>query len=213
MKKIIIGALVVYFSMCTAQAGIIAKYQVGNYNFGNAAHGLYTFGAYNPQAFTIDALFTVFDNNGHITATLDGSLANANHSGTINLDFDDWRDNFNYKVEGGANNGGINADFFVDISGTININNTQFSISNCDQCGYAFQYGLGANAKNPNELGASAWIQHAGHTGTQHWDLNVGFSAVPEPGILMLISLGLIGLVLNKRKQQLQHFSGSQYLA
>ncbi len=200
MKKIIISALIAYFSLSTAQAGIVAQYKVSNYNFGNAAHGLYTFGAYKPQTFTIDALFTVFENNGHITATLDGSLTNANHSGTINLDFDDWRDNFNYKVEGGANNGGVNADYFVDISGTINIDANQFSISNCVQCGYAFQYGLGANAKNPNEFGASAWIQHAGQTGTQHWDLNLGFTAVPEPGVLLLMSLGLIGLGLSKRK-------------
>ncbi len=203
MRNIIISALVAYFCIGTAQAEIIAKYQVGNYNFGNAAHGLYTFGDYSPQTFTIDALFTVFDNNGHITATLDGTLTNPNHSGTINLDFDDWRDNYNYKVEGGANNGGINADFFVDISGIINIDNTQFTITNCSQCGYAFQYGLGANAKNPNELGASAWVQHAGQSGTQHWDLNLGFTAVPEPGILMLMSLGLIGFALTRRKQQL----------
>ena len=203
MKQIIMGVLIAYFSISAAQAGIIAQYKVGNYNYGSAAHGLYTFGAYQPQTFTIDALFTVFDNNGDITATLDGSLTNANHSGTINLDFDDWRDNFNYKVEGGANNGGINADYFVDISGTININATQFSISNCVPCGFAFQYGLGANAKNPNELGASAWIQHAGQTGTQHWDLNLGFSAVPEPGVLLLMSLGLLGLGLSKRQHQI----------
>lgn len=201
MKKIVISALIAYFGICTAQAGVIAQYKVGNYNFGNAAHGLYTFGDYKPQAFTIDALFTVFENNGDITATLDGTLTNVNHSGTINLDFDDWRDNFNYKVEGGANNGGINADYFVDISGTINIDANQFSISNCVQCGYAFQYGLGANAKNPNEDGASAWIQHAGQTGTRHWDLNLGFTAVPEPGVLLLMSLGLIGLGLSKRKR------------
>ncbi len=209
MKKLIISVLIAYISICTAQAGIVSQYKVSNYNSGAADHGLYTFGDYKPQAFTIDALFTVFDTNGDITATLDGTLSNVNHNGTINLDFDDWRDNFAYKVEGGANNGGINADYFVDISGTIGIGTDVYQISNCVACGYAFQYGLGANAKNPNEVGASAWIQHAGQTGTQHWDLNLGFEGplppteVSEPGILILISLGLIGFVLNKRKSQI----------
>ena len=200
MRKIVIGALIAYFSISTAQAGIIAQYNVGNYNFGNAAHGLFTFGDYKPETFTIDAQFIISENNGVKTATLDGTLTNANHNGTINLDFADWRNTFNYKDEQGAPNGD-NADYFVDISGTIKIGLDEFVIANCVNCTYAFQYGLGANAKNPNELGASAWIQHAGQTGTDHWDLNLGFTAVPEPGVLILMSLGLIGFGLIKRKR------------
>ncbi len=213
MKKIIISALIAFFSMSvTAQAGIIANYKVSNYNAGTAKHGLYTFGDFVPQEFTIDAIFTIFENNGVKTATLDGTLTNASHSGTINLDLDNWQDTFNYKVEGGANNGGVNADYFVGISGEISIDGNPLLIANCVACGYAFQYGIGANAKNPTELGASAWIQHENQTGTQHWDLNLSFTdspvpptSVPEPGVLILISLGLFGLVLNTRRRQISY--------
>lgn len=116
MYKLIAGSFLVLLSLSTAQAGIIAQYDVQTYNGGTAAHGLYTFGDYTPQEFDIDALFTVSENNGDITATLIGSLSNINYTGSIDLQLDDWRDSYNYKVEGGANNGGVNADFFVDIA-------------------------------------------------------------------------------------------------
>jgi hypothetical protein len=98
MYKLIAGSFLVLLSLSTAQAGIIAQYDVQTYNGGTAA------------------LFTVSENNGDITATLIGSLSNINYTGSIDLQLDDWRDSYNYKVEGGANNGGVNADFFVDIA-------------------------------------------------------------------------------------------------
>ena len=207
MKKILISAFLVLMGTSIAQAGIIAQYNVSNFNGGTAAHGLYTFGNPSPTTWTIDALFTISEDNSNVkTATLIGTLMNGTNNGSINLSLSNWADTGPYKQEQGAADPNPNADFFFGMTGTIVLNGTSYTnIQACSACdnnaGYGFQYGLGANAKNANELGASSWIQHSGLSGTSHWDLNLAFSAVPEPTTLLLMGLGIFGLGFKGRKR------------
>ena len=165
MKKLLTIVFFVIAASSTAQAGVIATYDVINFNNGSAAHGLYTFGSYSPQVFNIDAVFTVSENGGSVkTAALVGTVWNSGNNGTINMNFWDWQDTGPYKQESGAAGGGLasgDADFFSQMDGTITIGTDVYSgIQSCAACdgnaGYGSQYGLGANAKNATELGASA---------------------------------------------------------
>jgi hypothetical protein len=71
---------------------------------------------------------------------------------------------------------------------------------------FAFQFGNGANAKNRNEFGGSALLTSTGpNMISDHWDLNLALTDVtstdvPVSNSLALMSIGLLGFFVRKRK-------------
>ena len=227
MKKLVLG-LIFGFAANTASAGLIAQYSIQDYNNGAGPHGLWTNGhSYGgDNTFEISSgLFSIFDHAGVYTATFDAIAFNSkDHKAVINLDLTDFEEltaNVTYKKEGGkdpihivedplalASPTNEDIDYFKVLSGTVDIFNVgpnpevlvnSFSMMNC--CAPVFQFGNGANAKNPNEFGASAWI-NTSKTGAGHWDLNVSLVAVPEPSTIALFGLGLLGMGFARRRKK-----------
>ncbi|MCH9699010.1 MAG: hypothetical protein K0U68_12985 [Gammaproteobacteria bacterium] len=180
-------------------------------------HGLWTSqdiqtGSGSPY-FSIDGLLNIDDsaaNSNNWTATLVAKATNPQGlEADINLAFNNWTTDYNYKQEGGLPYNPANVDFFTSVLGTITIDNNIYDIDGFAS-GFGFQYGLGANAKNPNAFGASAWIQSCqnGVNGacmnSHHWDLNLNLAPapVPIPGAVYLFVSGLFGLGIFKRKNQ-----------
>jgi len=214
----ILGGMVLSSAAAT-NAAIIEQYEVHNYNGGSAPHGLWTNGNYGDNTFSFNAgsLFTIEENAGVLSATLTGTATNDSLTAVFDLTFSDFAETFNYKHENGIAYDQVldspDVDFFTALDGTITIGSDVYDIRLCDDCGYGFQYGTGANAKNPNELGGSAWISNQFMTGTQHWDLNLSFTPVPvtppgnpnpvpAPASLVLFGLGLLALGATRRLVQ-----------
>lgn len=191
-------------------------YQVSDATSGSSyPHGLWTSqdiqtGSGSPY-FSIDGLLNIDDsdiNPNNWSATLVAKATNPQGlEADINLAFNNWVTDYNYKQEGGLPYNSANVDFFTSVLGTITIDNKTYDID-AFAGGFGFQYGLGANAKNPNAFGASAWVQSCqnGTNGacmkSHHWDLNLNLTPVPIPGAVFLFGSGLFGLGIFRRKSR-----------
>lgn len=221
MKKLILATSLLAGAATMANAGVMAEYEITNFNGGNGLHGLWTngdkFGGDN--TFSISSgTFTVYDD---LTADFIALASNDyGYTAQIDLDLSDFSEMSTYKKESGkaaseiVNGPAVAApdnqdiDFFNVLSGTISISNDNplynevFNMENC--CAPVFQFGNGANAKNSVEFGASSWIglDNGGPGGpgkAGHWDLNVALVQVPEPGSIALLGMGLLGLGFARR--------------
>lgn len=225
-------------SVDVANAGVIASYEVTDYNGGTGGHGLWTQNAPKPNSFSIaSGTFQILSSGASLTPS-SGTLGfTAFNSGGLkavaDLTLTGWHDALTgsllYKKESGRSYDPANQDFFSGISGDIEIFDVASStlidtvsigryVHPSATSMHTFQYGLGANAKNPNEFGGSAWVQTdaSGITfdGTQgathHWDLNLAFvsspppppnGSVPEPASLALWA-AMAGLVCPMRRRR-----------
>ncbi len=194
----------------SSQASVI--YGVTNtskVNCTGAAHGLWTnsdiSGGSCSNYFSIDGTFTLNNDDAdsaNWTAILDATALNPQSiSADIYLTFSGFNDTWGtYKQEGGAAYDAATMDFFSGVMGTIDIDGTEYDIDRFVG-NYAFQFGEGANAKDENEFGGSAWIQ-SDDMNSHHWDFNLTFTEVPEPSSILLFGLGMFGFSLARKRQQ-----------
>lgn len=208
--KLTLAALGLVFASA-ANAALV--YEVSDTSVNNcSAHGLWT-GTSLDRAkdkcanyFSISGYLTIEDDqsSARLTAT---ALNREGVQADIDLQFTQFEETYSYKKEGGvAWNPSLDTandiDFFTAISGVITLTDNSIDtdyIINGLAGGYGLQYGLGANAKDPNALGASAWILGQ-NLGSHHWDLNVNLTAVPEPSSLGMLSVALLAGLARRRR-------------
>lgn len=220
-----LSALMVFSIFASLSAQALEIYNVSNtsaVNCSGAPHGLWTNndigGGSCSNFFSIDATFTLYNDDADSNnwyAELLGTATNPQSVvANIDLTFSTWSDAIapgqTYKKEGGAAYDPATMDFFSDVEGSISIGADNYLFGNMVPT-YTFQYGQGANAKDPNEFGGSAWIQALNMNGqpgpgalmaSHHWDLNLTFTpvTVPGPASIVVFSLGLLGFGVFRKK-------------
>ncbi len=185
-------------------------------------YGLYTFGKND----TGEAKYSIQPNSFFViddvanTATFQGTASNGTHTAVFDIMLSGFQETHSYKREGGkeyipaihdlpgvlAAPGNGDIDFFSSILGTITIDGEIFDVQQCIDCPntntpFGFQFGDGANAKNPNDFGASAWIGVGPNFNMKsHWDFNVKLTKVPEPATAAMLLTGLAVAGLRRRR-------------
>lgn len=222
-KRITTSIFSLAISLISLPAFATIVYDVSSTSVNNcSAHGLWTSsdigGGSCSNYFDVQngSTFTIFNDDADSSnwyAELDLTAVNPqNVEADVFLTLTGFSDTVGtYKKEGGAAYNPLTMDFFENVLGTIAINGSDYDIDGFVGS-YAFQYGLGANAKSATEFGASAWIQSCTDSNvvpgsscmtSHHWDLNLTFTPVPEPGPLAIMALGLLGLYSVKRRKNI----------
>ncbi|MEM7543415.1 MAG: PEP-CTERM sorting domain-containing protein [Pseudomonadota bacterium] len=219
LRKSLAGAL---FLLAVAPVQAITIYNVSStdkINCAGAKHGLWTATdigtpTCNSNYFDIQSgtTLTIFDDDADSSnwyAKLSGSAKNptgANPLGitaTIDLTFTGFSSTgagIAKKTAGGP----VLPSwiYFTDISGSISFDGGFGSYVIDDiKNNYALQIGQGANDKT-GVFGASAWIQGPTMT-SDHWDLNLDLTLVPEPHTVALLGLALFGVAFAQRRKLL----------
>jgi hypothetical protein len=221
VSGILVGAGMFAGLSATAQATTVYSVQSTSVvNCGSASHGLWT-GQQNYSGgscgnyYDISGVYTVNDDDADTNNwTCSFNAFAINPQGTtanIALTFSNFAETAKYKTEGGVsydqNTDTPDIDFFQDVAGTIEIDSVTYTVDGFAG-GYSFQWGQGGNAKDASEFGGSSWLLMSDGSGSLsgHWDLNLAFGApvttteVPEPGVVALFGMGLLGLGLARRR-------------
>jgi len=169
----------------------------------------------NYYGFQENSLLTEFDDG---TATLVATAMNPGGiEAMINIMFSGLQDYNTFtsngtstdKVKGKSHGDETTWDFYTSASGDITINGVVYSLWGDGLAGdTALQIGLGANDKTM-AFGASSWLNikyydedEKSYEYLRHWDLNMALTAVPEPSIIALFALGLLGLGFARRRMR-----------
>ena len=202
----------------SANAGIINQWSVSDAagNCTGGPHGLWTntlkLGSGNCKnyySFQGNSLLTEFDDG---TASL---MATAENPGGIEAmikimfsglqDYDAFTNSGSStaKVKGKQHGDETTWSFYTFASGSITIDGDAYNLWGDGLAGdTALQIGLGANDKS-SVFGGSSWLNIANAQGDHlnHWDLNMSLTAVPEPSIIALFAVGLLGLGFARRRK------------
>lgn len=208
--------MVAFILTCLFSAGVYAIPTATHiWNISDAAgncpggtHGLWTNRAMGSPScdanyFSISGTLTQFDNG---TATLFATAVNPDSvEAVIDFTFGGYTEDHTtlpLKNGGGASPAQISDwVFYTTIDGSITIDGLGSFDALGLTGGHGLQIGWGANDKT-SDFGASVWLDMSGgHSGGKHWDINMDLVAqVPEPSMLLLLSTGLIGFALVRRK-------------
>ena len=193
---LILISVVLSLSSLTNAATITNVYSVTD---AVSTHGLWTnqllFNGDKTFNYQPDTFLTQYDDN---TAILKGTASDSGVTWNINVLFSDYRDFADGSpIKNGGGGDPSTWEFYDTVSGIIS---TEFGTGNSydvTRFGSSMQLGFGANDKN-GDFGSSSWLNISGSDNTRanRWDLNMNLSAVkiPEPSIIFLLSLGLMGI-------------------
>jgi hypothetical protein len=214
LKTISISTVLLFSNI--ANASIINQWSVSNAagNCNGGPHGLWTndsnYGGNcgNFFGFQTNSFLTEFDDG---TATLLATAKNqAGVTAVIDINYSLLQNHtdFTGTIKGEQLGDETSWGFYTLAEGSITINNNIYTLWGDGLAGdTSLQIGDGANDKT-SIFGASSWlnIQDSDQKTLSHWDLNMELTAttVPEPSILALLALGLVGIGF-ARKSKNQH--------